>query len=126
MLNESTVVAMAAVKDLNEAKKFYSEALQLKLIDENDFGLTYQSGDGKLFVYQAPTAGTNQATSANWEVSDIKAVIADLKSRGVDKWEHYEYPGAEHDGEIHILGGYKSAWFVDPSGNKLGLAEAVD
>ncbi len=123
MLSDSTVVAMCAVKDLAEAKTFYSDKLGLKLVDENDFGLTYQSGEGKLFVYQAPTAGTNQATTANWDVSDIKAVIEELKSKGVDKWEHYEFPGAEHDGDVHIMGNFKSAWFKDPSGNTLGLTE---
>jgi catechol 2,3-dioxygenase-like lactoylglutathione lyase family enzyme len=123
MLNESTVVAMAAVKDLAEAKQFYGDKLNLKLIDENTFGLTYKSGEGKLFVYEAPTAGTNQATTANWDVADIKSAVTDLKSRGVDKWEHYDYPGAEHDGEVHILSGFKSAWFKDPSGNTLGLTE---
>ena len=123
MLNESTVVAMVAVKDLNESKDFYGKILDLKQIDENEGGVTYQSGSGKLFVYQAPTAGTNQATSANWDVDDCKAVVEDLKAKGVKDWERYEFPGAKHDGEVHILWSFKSAWFKDPSGNKLGITE---
>lgn len=124
MLNESTVTAMVAIKDQQAAKQFYGDVLGLKQIDENPGGVMYQSGSGKIFVYQSPTAGTNQATSANWDVADVAAVVADLKQRGIDSWEHYDFPGAEHDGEIHIMGPFKSAWFKDPSGNILGITQA--
>lgn len=122
MLNDSDVVAMAAVTDLEEAKKFYGGTLGLNQTDENPGGVTYTCGHGRLFIYQAPTAGTNQGTSATWEVSDIKAVVDDLDSKGIG-FEHYEMPGATLDGHIHDWGGMKAAWFKDPSGNTLGLSQ---
>ena len=123
MLSNCNVTAMAAVKDLDEAKKFYGEALGLNQTDENPGGVTYTCGSGKLFVYPAPTAGTNQGTSATWEVSGIEAVVSDLHSKGVTNFEHYEMPGATLEGDIHNWGGMKAAWFKDPSGNILGLSE---
>jgi catechol 2,3-dioxygenase-like lactoylglutathione lyase family enzyme len=124
MLSDSTVVAMVAVKDLEQGKEFYGETLGLKLVDENQGGVAYQSGTGKVFVYPSPTAGTNQATSANWDVPDVAAAVAELKAKGVSSWERYDYPGVEHEGEVHLMGPLKAAWFRDPSGNILGLTEA--
>lgn len=121
MLESATVVANVAVSDINKAKEFYQQTLGLKQTDENMGGVTYTSGGGKLFVYQAPTAGSGQATCATWEVTDIAAVVKELSDKGV-KFEHYEWPGAEHEGDVHIMGGMKAAWFKDPDGNILGLA----
>ena len=125
MLRDAKVMAMAAVKDIEEARKFYGEVLGLTGNEDNPGGVSYMCGGSELFVYPSQYAGTNQATTATWEVSDIKAVVDELKSKGVDQWEHYEFPGAEHDGEVHIMGTTKAAWFRDPSGNILGLGEAA-
>jgi catechol 2,3-dioxygenase-like lactoylglutathione lyase family enzyme len=122
MLNESDVVANVAVKDLAAAKKFYTETLGLEIIHDGEFGTTFKSGATRLFVYPTPNAGTAKSTVANWDVKDIKSIVKQLD--GKVEFERYEYPGAEHDGPIHILGGIKSMWFKDPDGNVLGVMEA--
>jgi catechol 2,3-dioxygenase-like lactoylglutathione lyase family enzyme len=124
MLSEGNVFAILAVKDLGVAKQFYGDKLGLKQVDENPGGVSYQSGTGKLFVYQAPTAGTNQATSASWEVSDVEAVVAELKGKGL-VFEHYDMPGGIIEGDVHIMGGMKAAWFKDPDGNILSVGSAA-
>jgi catechol 2,3-dioxygenase-like lactoylglutathione lyase family enzyme len=120
MLNESNVVATVAVKDMGAGKKFYGETLGLKQVDENPGGVTYQSGNGKLFVYSSPTAGTGQATCAFWDVDNIEQVAKDLSSKGV-KFEQYDMPSGERQGDIHLIGPMKAAWFKDPDGNILGM-----
>lgn len=123
MLGDKDVYASVAVKDLAKAKEFYGETLGLKQIDENPGGVTYQSGTGKMFVYEAPTAGTNQATSASWLVEDVPSVVSELKAKGI-KFEHYDLPGTTAEGDVLVMGDMKAAWFKDPSGNILGLASA--
>lgn len=123
MLNDSDVVANVAVKDMGVSKEFYSGVLGLEIVDENDFVTTYKSGATQFFVYVTPKAGTAQSTLATWEVKDIKKVTEELKDKV--KFEHYEFPGAEHDGPIHIMGGMKSAWFTDPDGNILGINQST-
>jgi catechol 2,3-dioxygenase-like lactoylglutathione lyase family enzyme len=118
MINQGKVFATLAVKDIGEARRFYGETLGLKQVDENPGGVTYESGGGQLFVYQAPTAGTNQATSASFAVDDLEATVADLKDKGV-KFEHYDMPGGKREGDIHIMGPMKAAWFKDLDGNIL-------
>ena len=122
MLSKYEVVTNVAVKDLDESKKFYEKTLGLDKVEENDFGVTYKSGAGRLFVYVAPTAGSGKATCATWEVTGIGELVAKLEDAGV-KFEHYDFPGAKHEGNVHIMGGSRAAWFKDPSGNILGLSE---
>ncbi|HVO86245.1 MAG TPA: VOC family protein [Candidatus Binatia bacterium] len=123
MLNESEVVANVAVKDVKKAKQFYENTLGLEVVDDADFGVTFKSGaTSRLFVYPTPMAGTAKSTCATWEVRDIKKVTNQLSSKGVE-FEHYEFPGAEHEGPIHIMQGNRAAWFKDPDGNILGLSE---
>lgn len=121
MLADSTVVAMVAVSDLAKGKEFYGGKLGLHQTDENPAGVTYKCGTGLMFVYPAPSAGKNEATSATWEVSDMDAVVKELTDKGI-KFEHFELPGAKYEGDVLIMGDMKAAWFKDPDGNILGLS----
>lgn len=120
MLGDSTVFATIAVRNPQLAKEFYGEKLGLKQIDENPGGIMYESGTGKLFVYQSTTAGTGDATCAGWDVDDVEQVVEDLQSKGV-VFENYDIPGAEVEGFIYTMGSQKAAWFKDPDGNILSV-----
>ena len=120
MLGKFNVFATVAVSDINNAKEFYGQILGLEQTDENPGGVTYQSGTGKIFVYQSPTAGKNESTSASWEVENIEDVVEELKSKGIS-FEQYDFPGGTREGDVHIMGGMKAAWFKDPDGNILSL-----
>jgi len=122
MLAESNVTAMVAVSDSKIAKDFYATKLGLHVVDENFGGTAFRCGNGTLFVYNSPTAGHNQSTCVTWEVTNIGAVVADLKEKGIT-FEHYDMPGSEWDGDVAIMGTSKAAWFKDPDGNILGLSQ---
>ena len=121
MLTDATVFATIAVSDLTEAKEFYGGILGLTQTNESPGGVTYESGGGRLFVYQSPTAGTNEATCAAWQVSDVEAAVEALTAQGV-AFEHYEIPGAVYEGDVAIMGPMHAAWFKDPDGNILSVA----
>lgn len=67
-----------------------------------------------------------------WEVADIVATVAALRSRGV-VFEEYDLPGLKtSDGIASIAGNYpskgsgeKGAWFKDSEGNLLGIGQPV-
>ena len=120
MLSDSTVFATLAVSDIDAGKKFYGETLGLSQTDENPGGVTYTCGTGKLFVYQAPTAGKGQATCAAWEVDNIEEVVSELQSKGVTFEEYDGMPGTR-EGAIHIMGPMKAAWFKYTDGNILSV-----
>ncbi len=121
MLGDSTVYATIAVKDINSAKQFYGDKLGLKQVEENPGGIMYQSGDSQLFVYTSDTAGSGKATCASWGVKDVEATIEALRSKGIS-FEHYDdIPGVTRQGDIHVMGPMKAAWFKDPDGNILNV-----
>lgn len=119
MLGDSNVAATIAVKDLHAARKYYEEVLGLhNIVMETDYAVLYKSGDSMIQVYPSGFAGTNQATAATWEVADLQAVVADLKSKGVN-FEHFDMPEGEWQGDILVMGSEKAAWWKDPDGNTL-------
>src|SRR5262245_60622541 len=120
-LSASDAVATIGVKDLKTARTFYEEKLGLEPeeVREDDV-VTYASGDSRIFVYKSDFAGTNKATAVTWVVGDVDAIVADLNRKGV-KFEHYEMPGMELEGDVHVAGGMRAAWFQDPDGNILAL-----
>lgn len=122
MLNDKDAIAMIAVKDLQAAAKFYEGTLGLaRLSSEGDEVITYRSGNSALNVYHSQYAGTNQATSVVWNVGDeIDTIVAGLKAKGVT-FEHYDLPGLTLQGDVHVGGGMKVAWFKDPDGNILSV-----
>lgn len=120
MLANKDVMATIAVKNIDAAKKFYGETLGLKLLPGDlPEVLTYQSGQASVVVYVSEFAATNRATSATWSVGDeFDAIIKTLQGKGV-KFEHYDMPEGKLEGDVHVMGNYKGAWFKDPDGNIL-------
>lgn len=121
MLGDKNVMADVAVKDLAAAKAFYEGTLGLHSVKEDEHQVVYQCGSGKLHVYQSQFAGTNQATTASWSVGDVANVVEQLKSKGVH-FEHYDMPDVKLEGDVHVMGDMKAAWFKDPDGNILCLS----
>lgn len=118
MLGDKTAAATVAVKDMEAAKKFYEEKLGLAKADYDDEGgVMYKTGDSTLFVYESQFAGSNKATAVTWTVGDdLDKLIEELKGKGV-KFEHYDMPEVKHEGDVHVFGELRAAWFKDPDGN---------
>ena len=122
MLADKNAMATIAVKDFARAKKFYEGILGLKPSGVEGPGVvTYRSGSSIIVVYQSQFAGTNKATSATWGVGEeIESIVRTLKRADV-VFEHYDLPGLSREGDIHVAGDFKAAWFKDPDGNILHI-----
>ena len=121
MLTSRDAIATIAVKKIDPARKFYEGTLGLKPMPTEETGVqTYKSGNSSVLVYESQYAGTNQATAATWGVENLEGVVRDLKAKGV-RFEHYDFPGAPRQGDVHGTGKTKAAWFKDPDGNILAL-----
>jgi catechol 2,3-dioxygenase-like lactoylglutathione lyase family enzyme len=123
MLGHIDASANLAVKDLAVARKFYEGTLGLTQAgSEGDELIVYRSGKTTLNVYRSSEAGTNKATAVTWTVGDkVEEIVKALKAKGV-KFEHYDMPGMKREGDVHIGGDMKVAWFKDPDGNILNIA----
>jgi catechol 2,3-dioxygenase-like lactoylglutathione lyase family enzyme len=122
MLGQINAVANVAVKDLRRAKAFYEKTLGLKEVEHMGEEVSVlKSGDTMINVYRSDFAGTNKATSVTWAVGDkIDSFVAELKSKGVT-FEHYDMPDTRLEGDVHVFGDLRVAWFKDPDGNILNL-----
>lgn len=121
MLENTDAIATIAVKNIEVARKFYEGTLGLKQTRSEETGvLGYKSGKSSVLVYESQYAGTNKATAATWAVENLEGVVRDLKAKGV-RFEHYDFPGATRNGDVHGTGKTKAAWFKDPDGNILAL-----
>ena len=121
-LTGSDAVANLAVTDLGRARRFYEGTLGFEPVhNEGDELIVYRSGDSVFNVYRSEYAGTNQATAMTWTVGErIEAVVDALAAKGI-AFQHYDMPGMRREGDIHIAGDMKVAWFKDPDGNILNV-----
>ena len=125
MLGNNDVCASIAVKDMEVAAKFYEGVLGLEKSMESPGGTFYKSGNSGIFIYPSGFAGTNKATYAVWNVEDVEGAVEELKVKGVS-FEHYsDMPGVKMEGDIHVMGDLKAAWFTDPDGNILSIVNQV-
>jgi catechol 2,3-dioxygenase-like lactoylglutathione lyase family enzyme len=121
MLRDTDAVATLAVKDLNAAAKFYGETLGLsRASTEDNEAIVFESGDTTINVYRSTFAGTNKATALTWAVDDVEEIVRTLKAKGVT-FEHYDLPQTKREGDVHVAGDHKIAWFKDPDGNILSV-----
>ena len=110
-------------RDRAVAKKFYGETLGFKQVGEDDFAVVFDLNGTKLRISTVKDHKPQMHTVLGWEVPDIVAAVKTLKAKGV-KFNVYE--GFEQD-ELGIWtppgSTNKIAWFLDPDGNNLSLAQ---
>jgi catechol 2,3-dioxygenase-like lactoylglutathione lyase family enzyme len=118
--------ASAAVSDMHRARRFYEGVLGLVAGTDTGDNVGYPcAGDTQINVYLSPNAGTAKFTIAGFDVDDIEMVVAQLTDQGVT-FEQYDQPPIVTDaqGIAHFEGDAKVAYFNDPDGNILSVAQA--
>jgi predicted enzyme related to lactoylglutathione lyase len=125
MIKDKRSAAMLPASDLERAKSWYADTLDLKPSYEDEGGVQYKTADGTQFwVYPSEFAGTNKATAMGFMARDLSAEMGDLKARGV-KFEEYDIPGVKTvDGIAEFAPGDRGAWFKDSEGNIIALFES--
>jgi predicted enzyme related to lactoylglutathione lyase len=131
MLSEGKVATRLPAQDLERAKAFYAEKLGLHPTEERPGGLRYVfAGGGEFALFESAGAASGDHTQMGWEVADLEATVAELRSRGV-VFEEYDLPGfttvdsiADIEGNYPSKGtGERGAWFRDSEGNMLGIGQ---
>jgi catechol-2,3-dioxygenase len=126
MLANHPIDVMLLGTDLGVAKVFYGERIGLEVLLESDDFVTFRcGGDSRLVVTKSTTGTSEEQTKASWRVDDIAAEVSELRSRGVEIREYDEEWLKTVDG-VADVGFALAAWFIDPSGNILGLLEFKD
>ena len=126
-LSDYKVGAGLAVSDMDRAREFYEQKLGLQVSIDSGDNVQYRCAEGSVMhVYLSPEhAGRSTATLVGWDVDDIEAVVDELVSEGV-RFEQYDEPGLRTDAKsiATFEGDAKVAYFKDPDGNTLSIAQA--
>ena len=114
--------------DLKRARRFYEETLGFEVETRDDMpeDLFVHAGDASLIVvYDRGRGGDGDATNVTFEVDELEATVAELRSRGVT-FEDYDFPGLKTVNGIAARDADKAAWFKDSEGNILCVHETRD
>src|SRR5688572_12308626 len=111
------VGAVMATADIDKAKDFYGNKLELEVASDNtpDGPIEYKGGEGTgISVYESPDhAGKSTATMAGWVVDDLDQVVEKLTANGVtfEQYTEADGPGDTDEKGIIAIEGGKIAFF---------------
>jgi predicted enzyme related to lactoylglutathione lyase len=124
LLGSAPVVANIPVVDLQRARTFYTQTLGLKEHPAAEPDAVYMdAGEGtRLFLYRRGEPTKAEHTAISFKVGDVPSTVQNLKSKGV-KFESYDMGEIKTDADnIAHVGELAAAWFKDPEGNILCVA----
>jgi catechol 2,3-dioxygenase-like lactoylglutathione lyase family enzyme len=123
MLGDHPIHPVLLAKDLAAARQFYHDRLGLEILTENEDAIVFRCGGGTQLDVTKSTVGTaDEQTQVSWTVGDLRAEVAELRSRGV-KVEDYDMPGLKTEDGIADLGFAWMAWIIDPGRNALAIMQ---
>lgn len=122
MLGNAKLVAFAATTNNARAIHFYSDVLGLPIRSEDDFAVSLDAGDVELRLQKVERFTPQPFTALGWEVADVRAVLARLADKGVIA-ERYTWFDQDAAGIWCAPSGARVAWFKDPDGNLLSVAQ---
>ena len=122
MLGNASLVAFVATADAAKALAFYRDVLGLQLVSDTPFALVFNANGAVLRVQKVQKVIVSGYTALGWDVADIAATVRNLGARGV---VFERFAGLEQDavGIWRTPDGSQVAWFRDPDGNLLSVAQ---
>ncbi len=123
MFADSPVAAVLPTHDLEESRTWWRDKVGMEPAHEDLGGLWYSCGEGTWFlVTPSQFAGTAQNTAASFKVSDVHAVMAEMRRRGVT-FEDYDLEYLKTVNGVFEYQGYRAAWFKDNAGNIIEIGQ---
>jgi hypothetical protein len=91
MLKEGRTATRLPAQDLERARPSIRSS-GLDPVEERPGGLRYECASGEFALFASAGGPSGDHTQMGWEVDDIEATAAELRSRGV-VFEEYDLPG---------------------------------
>lgn len=122
MLGNAKLAAFVCVRDRATAKSFYGGILGLKQVHEDGFAVVFDVNGTALRISSVKDLTPQPFTVLGWNVPDIDSTAKEMIANGI---AFVRVPGLEQDslGIWSPAPGVKVAWFKDPDGNMLSIAQ---
>jgi catechol 2,3-dioxygenase-like lactoylglutathione lyase family enzyme len=122
MLSDGKMTGFLLTKDYEKARAFFEGKLGFEFVSLDQFALVMKAGASKIRIVKMPDFTPLQSTVLGWEVQDIEAAVTELTKRGVE-FNKYPFVQDRERGIWTAPGGDRIAWFLDPDGNVLSVAQ---
>jgi predicted enzyme related to lactoylglutathione lyase len=122
MLEHERLVAFAATTDGPRAARFYEQVLGLRIQSDDVFAIVFDANDVELRLQKVERFTPQPFTVLGWQVNDIRKIVDSLGHRGV-QFERYSWLVQDDHGVWSAPSGARIAWFKDPDGNLLSVAQ---
>ncbi len=122
LLRTANLCAFVATADAVRAKAFYHQTLGLSLVSEDPFAIVFDANGIHIRVTPVREISIAPYTVLGWEVLNIDKAVAELADRGV-LFERFQSLPQSEAGIWDAPGGARVAWFKDPDGNLLSVAQ---
>jgi len=122
MLGSAQPTAFLATTESRRAATFFGETLGLRRVSEDAFALVFDLHGVELRIQKVEQLTPQPFTVLGWQVRNLSASIESMIARGV---VFESFPGLTQDarGVWQAPSGARVAWFRDPDGNLLSIAE---
>jgi len=122
-LTTAPAYGVLPAEDLGRARSFYHDTLGFEVSEDVGPGqfIVHAGSDSRFLVYERARTRAEHTVLA-FIVDDLKTVVSDLRSRGV-VFEEYDLPGLRTVDGIAKMGDGSGAWFTDPEGNIINIAQ---
>ncbi|HEY0747308.1 MAG TPA: VOC family protein [Steroidobacteraceae bacterium] len=126
------VATRLPAQDLERARRWYLEKLDLSPVEERQGGLRYLVGGGEFSLFLSSGQPRGDFTQLAITVDDIRATTAELRRRGVELLDYDTEPLVTTDGIARVEGNYPTkgtaelgCWFRDSECNLISLGESL-
>ena len=122
MLATEKLVAFGATTDGKRSANFYGSVLGLPVRSDDDFAIVFDANGVELRLQKVDRLTPHPFTALGWQVADIARVLERLAAAKV---RPERYPSMDQDaaGVWQAPSGARVAWFKDPDGNLLSVAQ---
>ena len=121
-LDRCSIICFAATKQSEQARKFYQDVLDLRLIEDTPFALVFDANGTMLRIQKVQDHRPVRHTVLSWQVVDIRSTVDDLSGKGI-RFERYDGLPQDDRAIWQTPDNALVAWFRDPDGNVLSLTQ---
>ncbi|MBX3390361.1 MAG: VOC family protein [Phycisphaeraceae bacterium] len=125
-LSDAGMMGFVATSDAPRSRAFYEGKLGMRVLEDDPMAIMLRHDSGILRIQKANSFQPQRFTVLGWRVHDLRTTVHRLKNAGV---AIERYPGMsfqDDDGIATFSSGAMVAWFKDPDGNILSVAQFTE